>query len=91
MLRRNKQKLSSHKNGKQKKKNDELRNHYDFSGGVRGKHHKRFAEGTNLVLLAPDVAKVFKNAEAVNEALRGLIRVAGKLAGGAEGKVAKSA
>lgn len=74
------------KNGK-RKKNDELRDHYDFSGGVRGKHHKRFAKGTNLVLLAPDVAKVFKDAEAVNNALRGLIEVAGKVTG----KVAKSA
>jgi hypothetical protein len=74
------------KSGKQKQ-NDDLRDHYDFSGGVRGKHHKRFAKGTNLVLLDPDVAKVFKNADAVNSALRGLIEVAGK----ATRKVAKSA
>jgi hypothetical protein len=72
---------------KQAKKDDNLRDHYDFSGGVRGKHAKRYAEGTNLVLLAPDVAKVFKDSEAVNNALRGLIEVAGKVGR----KVAKSA
>ena len=74
------------KKSNKRKKNDKLREHYDFLGGVRGKHHKRFA-GANLVLLAPDVAKVFKNAEAVNNALRGLIEIAGKL----PGKVARSA
>jgi hypothetical protein len=63
-----------------KKNSDELRPYYDFSGAVRGKHAKRYAEGTNLVLLAPDVAKVFKNADEVNTALRSLIEVAGKVA-----------
>jgi hypothetical protein len=72
------------------KGDDDLRDHYDFSGGVRGKHFKRFREGTNLILLAPDVAKVFKNAEAVNSALRSLIEVAGKV-GKPTKKVAKSA
>ena len=47
-----------------------MRDHYDFSEGVRGKYAKRFAEGTNLVLLEPDVAKVFPNSESVNKALR---------------------
>ncbi|MBL7065901.1 MAG: hypothetical protein ISS49_17125 [Anaerolineae bacterium] len=53
---------------------DELRPEYDLSqlleGGVRGKYADRYREGTNLVLLAPDVAEVFPNEEAVNEALR---------------------
>ena len=49
-----------------------MRDEYDFSQGVRGKYAKRFAEGTNLVLLDADVAKVFPTAEAVNRALRAL-------------------
>jgi hypothetical protein len=51
---------------------DELRAEYDFSGGVRGKYAVRHAEGTNLVLLDPDVARAFPDAAAVNEALRAL-------------------
>jgi hypothetical protein len=53
---------------------DELRSEYDLShllkGGVKGKYADRYKEGTNLVLLAPDVAEAFPNEEAVNEALR---------------------
>jgi hypothetical protein len=51
-----------------------MREHYDFSKGVRGKYAKRYAEGTNLVLLEPDVAKEFPDAAAVNEALRHFLR-----------------
>jgi hypothetical protein len=47
---------------------------YDFSHGVRGKYAARFAEGTNLVLLAPDVAAEFTSADAVNRALRAVIK-----------------
>ena len=43
---------------------------YDFRGGERGKYALRFAEGTNLVRLAPDVSKVFPTEESVNAALR---------------------
>lgn len=46
---------------------------YDFLHGVRGKYADRYAAGTNLVLLAPDVAAAFPDSEAVNEALRALI------------------
>lgn len=49
---------------------------YDFSKGVRGKYAKRYAEGTNIVVLSPDVAAAFPNSESVNEALRVLIKVA---------------
>jgi hypothetical protein len=48
---------------------------YDFSKGVRGKYAKRYAEGTNVVLLDPDVAEFFPDHEIVNDALRSLIRV----------------
>ena len=52
---------------------DDLRPEYDLSqlkGGVRGKHYRRAAAGTNLVLIEPDLACLFPNAEAVNRALR---------------------
>jgi hypothetical protein len=51
---------------------------YDFSDGVRGKHHDAYRKGTNLVLLEPDVAEVFKDSESVNHALRLLLDLAGK-------------
>jgi hypothetical protein len=56
-----------------KEPKDELRPEYDFSKGVRGKYAKRYAEGTNIVRLDPDVAKAFPTAQSVNEALRGLM------------------
>ena len=49
---------------------DTLRAEYDFSKGVRGKHAAKYAEGTNVVVLEPDVAREFKTAEEVNETLR---------------------
>ena len=49
---------------------DGMRAEYDFSGGVRGRYAAGFAEGSNIVVLAPDVAAVFRTTEAVNEALR---------------------
>ena len=58
---------------------DEMRPEYDFSqlkGRVRGKYVERYREGTNLVLLDPDVAAAFPDARAVNEALRLLMDVA---------------
>jgi uncharacterized DUF497 family protein len=58
---------------------DELRPEYDetlLKDGVRGKYVERYRAGTNLVLLAPDVAEAFPTAEAVNEALRLLMKVA---------------
>lgn len=48
---------------------------YDFSGGVRGKYVNRFAEGSNVVVLDPDVARVFTDSESVNQALRALAGV----------------
>ncbi len=50
--------------------------HEDSGAGVRGKYFKRFQAGSNLVLLAPDVAEVFTTPQAVNDALRTLIGVA---------------
>jgi hypothetical protein len=53
----------------------EMREEYDFSGGVRGKYAARYAEGTNIVRLDPDVAKVFPDSAAVNSALRALVKI----------------
>lgn len=55
---------------------DSLRDEYDFSGGVRGKHYQAYRAGTNVVLLEPDVADVFKDSAAVNKALRAIAQVA---------------
>ena len=52
---------------------DDLLPEYDFSGGVRGKYAARMAEGTNIVVIAPDLAKLFPTSEAVNRALRELV------------------
>ena len=51
---------------------DTMRDEYDFSKGVRGKHHEAYRRGTNVVVLEPDVAKVFRDSAAVNRALRAI-------------------
>lgn len=53
----------------------EMQTEYDFRGATRGKYAARFSEGTNLVLLDPDVAEVFRDARSVNRALRSLAKV----------------
>jgi hypothetical protein len=59
---------------KKARKKDEsaMQAEYDFSRGVRGKYARRYARGTNVVVLEPDVARAFPNAEAVNSSLRAL-------------------
>lgn len=55
---------------------DDLQPEYDFSqikGGVRGKYVERYRQGTNLVLLDPDIAAASPDAKAVNDALRSLL------------------
>ena len=61
-----------------KKHGTDMRAEYDFSQGVRGKYAKRYAKGTNAVLLSPDVAAAFPDSESVNNALRGLVEIARK-------------
>jgi hypothetical protein len=56
---------------------EDMRPEYDFasmSGGIQGKHHKEYRKGSNVVLLQPDVAEAFPSEEAVNEALRGVLK-----------------
>jgi hypothetical protein len=57
---------------KAREKNNEMLREYDFSKGVRGKYARHYARGSAVVVLEPDVAKVFPNAEAVNSSLRSL-------------------
>jgi len=53
---------------------DQMREEYDFGEGVRGKYAKRFAEGSNVVVLDPDVAAAFKTPKSVNSALRDYLK-----------------
>jgi hypothetical protein len=62
------------KKANKKRARPEMLNHYDFSGGVRGKYYAKYAQGTNIVLLDPDVAKAFPTSAAVNNALRNLTK-----------------
>jgi hypothetical protein len=58
---------------------DDMRAEYDFAamkGGVRGKYARRAREGTNIVLIEPEVADAFPTEKAVNEALRGVLNTA---------------
>lgn len=66
------------KNSSSKKRHDDedtLRPEYDFSKAVRGVTAARYAQGTNVVLLDPDVAELFPDTRAVNEALRTFARL----------------
>lgn len=51
---------------------DDLRDEYDFSSATRANYAQRYAQGSNIVMLDPDVAEVFPTARSVNEALRAL-------------------
>jgi uncharacterized protein len=62
-------KKASRRNG-----GDEMRAEYDFSGGMRGKYAKRYAEGTNLILLEPDLAAEFPDSRSVSRALRAYLK-----------------
>jgi hypothetical protein len=62
------------KKGSRRNGDDEMRPEYDFSGGVRGKYAKRYAEGTNLILLEPDLAAEFPDSRSVSRALRAYLK-----------------
>jgi hypothetical protein len=56
--------------------NDEMRPEYDFSGGVRGRYYQAYMQSSNVVILDPDVAEIFRDSASVNEALRLLAKIA---------------
>lgn len=60
-------------------KKDEMREEYrreNLGKGVRGKHYAEFKKGSNLVLLTPELSKIFPTNDAVNAALSSLVGVA---------------
>jgi hypothetical protein len=65
--------VMSTKKATRKPELDEMRADYDLRGGVRGKYFAEYQRGTNLILLAPHVAKSFPDSESVNQALRKVI------------------
>jgi hypothetical protein len=67
------QSIMSTKKANSKTAVDGMRQEYDLSGGERGRCFAEYQKGTNIVLLDPDVAKAFRNSEAVNRALRQLL------------------
>lgn len=58
------------------RRDPDMLDEYDFSKGVRGKYAKRYAQGSNIVILSPDIARVFPDSESVNEALGVLVKIA---------------
>jgi hypothetical protein len=74
------EKGSNMKKTPKSKHDSDMLDEYDFSKGVRGKYAKAFAEGTNIVMLAPDVAAAFPDSKSVNDALRALVQIARKSA-----------
>ena len=73
--------MSGRSTKKAKASADAVRPEYrrsDLGQGVRGKHYSQYREGTNVVLLEPDVARAFPTGAAVNKALRSLIEIASR-------------
>ena len=67
--------MSSTRQENKNKNGSNMLSEYDFSGGVRGKYAKRYQEGSNVIILDRDVAKVFHTRDAVNNALRALVGI----------------
>jgi len=67
---------------KKRSKRSEIRSEYDFRGGARGKYANRFGTGTVIVVLEPDVARVFSDSKSVNETLRTVARLSRRIANG---------
>ena len=64
-----------------------MRPEYDFSGGVCGKYYEAYMQASNVVVLDPDVAEIFRDSHSVNEALRLLTKIAKKAIPSASGGV----
>jgi hypothetical protein len=60
---------------KKMQKDPEMLEEYDFSKGVQGKYAKRYEDGTNVVVIEPDIAQFFPDHDSVNEALRSLTEI----------------
>ncbi len=60
---------------KKMQKDPDMLEEYDFSNGVQGKYAEKYEEGTNVVVIDPDVAKFFPDHDSVNQALRSLTEI----------------
>jgi len=60
---------------KKMQKDPDMLEEYDFSKGIRGKYAKEYSEGTNVVVIDPDVSKFFPDHDSVNQALRSLTEI----------------
>ena len=60
---------------RKKKHDQEMLDEYDFSSGVKGKYAKRYKQGSNVIVLDPDVAKAFPDKKSVNQSLRALAKI----------------
>ena len=58
------------------KRDENILPEYDFTHGVRGKHHEAYKAGTNVIFLEPDLAKIFSDSASVNRVLRLLVNLA---------------
>ena len=55
---------------------NQLRAEYDFSAGVRGKHHQQYKADSNVIFLDSDIVQAFKDFESVSQAFRLLLELA---------------
>ncbi len=62
-------------NMKKMQKDQDMLDEYDFSNVVQGKYSNKYEEGTNVVVIEPDIAKYFPDHESVNHALRSLVEI----------------
>lgn len=62
-------------NMRKMRKDRDMLEEYDFSKGIQGKYAKKYAGGTNVVVIEPDVAKFFPDHDSVNRTLRSLAEV----------------
>jgi hypothetical protein len=62
-------------NMKKMRKDPDMLEEYDFSKGIMGKYSEKYEEGTNVVVIEPDVAKYFPDHDSVNDALRSIAKI----------------
>lgn len=68
-------KRSGHKRSTRKGEISDVRPEYDFVGGIRGKYARRYADGTNLILLDPELAAEFPDSRSVSRALKAYLKI----------------
>ena len=56
-------------------KDPDMLEEYAFSKGLQGKYSRKYSEGTNVVVIDPDVAEFFPDHDSVNQALSSLTEI----------------